>query len=160
MLGVSATGAPAAVVLRDCTRPPTHAHIVVTELATMDLYWALSFQNRCTSFSESLARFFFRQLLCAIEFLHSCGLYHLDIKVENILIFNCDGQFSLRLTDFGRMVRTGSAVPVVRCKEDYEPPERCHATSASVLDGEKVDIWQTAVVLLYMLAASEHKIWR
>ena len=162
LLDVTGKDAPAAFVLGG--RPVSRAHVIVTELAGMDLYWALSLSMACgkrkfTSFSEPLARYFLRQLVSAMEFLHSCGLFHLDIKAENVLVVvEHDGQFRLKLTDFGRMVRAGQ--PVARCAEPYEPPERRDGGLQHVMDGSKVDVWQTAVVLIYMLAASEHKIWR
>jgi serine/threonine protein kinase len=49
-------------------------------------------------FSESLARYYFHQLVDAVEHMHNKGIVHRDIKLENILI---DENFDLKLTDFG-----------------------------------------------------------
>jgi len=51
-----------------------------------------------SNFPEELARYFFRQLINAIEYLHKRNISHRDIKVENILI---DKQFHLKVCDFG-----------------------------------------------------------
>lgn len=49
-------------------------------------------------FSDNLARYYFHQLVEAIEHMHSKGIAHRDLKLENILI---DENFDLKLTDFG-----------------------------------------------------------
>jgi serine/threonine protein kinase len=48
--------------------------------------------------TEELARTYFHMLIDAIEHMHTLGVYHLDIKPQNILL---DCGFQLKLTDFG-----------------------------------------------------------
>ena len=53
-------------------------------------------------FSEDMARFFFRQLITAVEAMHNSGLYHRDLKLENVLIMIVEGRdIRLQLCDFG-----------------------------------------------------------
>jgi len=51
---------------------------------------------------ERVARYYFSQLLDALEHLHTHGYCHRDLKIENILV---DQNYDLVLTDFGHSVK-------------------------------------------------------
>ena len=55
---------------------------------------------------QPVARWCSVQVLSALQHVHSCGIAHLDVKPENILV---DGSFRLRLCDFGFSVATQHA---------------------------------------------------
>lgn len=46
----------------------------------------LSYVRKRTKLSETTAKFIFRQIIEAIEYIHSNNIVHRDIKLDNILI--------------------------------------------------------------------------
>lgn len=50
------------------------------------------------SFSEKIARYYFRQLIDVTVYIHEQGYTHRDLKIDNIML---DDNFNIRVTDFG-----------------------------------------------------------
>ena len=48
--------------------------------------------------SEATARYFFKQLLDGLGFMHGQGIAHRDLKPENLML---DKDFTLKIADFG-----------------------------------------------------------
>lgn len=98
---------------------------------------------------ERLCRFYFRQLVDAVEACHNAGICHRDIKPENIL-FTSD--YNLKLADLGFSINTrgrngtgylGSTVGT----GGYMAPE-IHLSRP--YKGQEVDIFSLGVVLFIM----------
>jgi len=49
-------------------------------------------------FSEDVARYYFHQLIDALDYMNQKGISHRDLKPENILMSD---EFALKLADFG-----------------------------------------------------------
>jgi len=68
---------------------------IVLELVTGgELFDFVALKN----FSEPISRFYFRQLMQALHYVHSMGACHRDLKPENILL---DKDFNIKIADFG-----------------------------------------------------------
>ncbi|KNC49508.1 CAMK/CAMKL/MARK protein kinase [Thecamonas trahens ATCC 50062] len=96
---------------------------------------------------EAEARRFFRQLISAVEYVHTAGFVHRDLKLENILL---DENFNVKLVDFGF---ARGYCPVQYVQTSCGSP---HYAAPEILLGEKyhgpeVDIWSLGIIL-YALA--------
>lgn len=49
-------------------------------------------------FPETVTRYYFKQLISALDYMHKQGFVHRDLKPENIVL---DADFNLKLADFG-----------------------------------------------------------
>lgn len=95
---------------------------------------------------ESEARRIFRQILSAVHYLHSNGISHRDLKIENILITS-DG--NIKLIDFGLANFYDERTPLLTfCGSLYfAAPE---LLKGYLYKGNEVDIWSLGVVLYTM----------
>ncbi|XP_025195342.1 serine/threonine-protein kinase SBK1 [Melanaphis sacchari] len=97
--------------------------------------------------SKSVAK----QLVSAIQYIHSYDLVHRDIKLDNILVFKSD--FSrIKLCDFGETRKNGSWVTRRNEWIPYMPPEILAIDTEHKYKVETShDVWQFAVVLFVCL---------
>ncbi|KAM0850947.1 hypothetical protein ACQ4PT_052731 [Festuca glaucescens] len=102
-------------------------------------------------FSEGVARGYFYQLINAVGYCHSRGVYHGDMKPENLLL-DYDG--NLKVSGFGISAlaepkRHDGLLQTTCGTSAFEAPEML---SKKGYDGAKADIWSCGVILLVMLA--------
>ena len=97
--------------------------------------------------SEPSAAAAFRQVLLAVEHMHSKGLAHNDIKLENLLV---DGD-DVKLCDFGacRPIDQETCYSSFNRTLAYTPPEVLEGRDRSAGSG---DMWSLGVLLYTMLA--------
>ncbi|KAJ3073689.1 hypothetical protein HDU98_000896 [Podochytrium sp. JEL0797] len=120
---------------------------IVMELAKGGELFEHILANRCLAEDES--RKLFAQIICAVGFIHSIGVVHRDLKLENILL---DGSQSVLVTDFG--FANKSLGPESFLKTSCGSP--CYAAPELVTSdgyvGETADIWSCGVILFSMIA--------
>jgi 5'-AMP-activated protein kinase catalytic alpha subunit len=99
--------------------------------------------------SEKVARTYFRQIIEAIDYMHSQGAIHRDLKPENILI---DSEGKLKVADFGlSIMMEGSGLLRSKCgTPNYVAPE---VLMNDQYEGPPVDVWAAGVILFEMLTS-------
>lgn len=92
----------------ECHTSPSVRNVlmIVQELAAGgELYGVLAQTGALT---EEVARFYFRQLISAVDHCHKHGVIHRDLKPENLVL---DPYFNLKLVDFGLASIVGPSPP-------------------------------------------------
>ncbi|KAL8137298.1 hypothetical protein V2J09_003299 [Rumex salicifolius] len=109
---------------------------------------------RRAKLSDKDARRYFQQLISAVEFCHSRGIYHRDLKLENLLL---DGtEENVKVADFGLSASTeqfrGDGLLHTVCGAPaYMAPE---VILRRGYDGVKADIWSCGVILFALLSGT------
>jgi serine/threonine-protein kinase SRK2 len=108
--------------------------------------------------AEDLARWFFQQLIVALDFCHKKGIANRDIKLENVLLDGTPERPLLKICDFGysKNEYLDSRPKSLSGTPDYIAPE---VLSHSSYDGKVADIWSCGV-MLYIMMTGAFPFWR
>jgi serine/threonine protein kinase len=96
-------------------------------------------------FSEAEARYYFHQLIDALEYMHGEGYSHRDIKPENLLL---DENFDLKVADFG-FTTTAKICRSKKGTYGYMCPE---ILAGQEYKGTEADLFASAVILFILLS--------
>lgn len=122
----------------------TQIYLVMEYCANGDLFQYLQ-SHKITS--ENEVKVYFNQIILAISYIHSKGIAHRDLKLQNILV---DSENILKLCDFG-FAHENSVHDLLKtyCGSPYfASPE---IISNLPYDGLKSDMWSVGVILYYLL---------
>jgi len=105
-------------------------------------------------FPEEMVRFYFQQIISAVEHMYSKGFVHLDIKLDNILM---DEKGNAILSDFGSATlkegpKKDGILYVFYGTDQYMSPE---LQAKTPYNGEKADVFALGVCL-FMLISVHH----
>ena len=107
--------------------------------------------KRTGPLSEDLVKFYFIQIWHAVAYIHSFGIAHMDIKLDNILL---DEFFNVKLADFGVSVdvsATGGFADWFWGTAGYMAPEVAHWFPTETYDAYKADVFSLGMWLYFMM---------
>ncbi|KAA8493291.1 CBL-interacting protein kinase 23 [Porphyridium purpureum] len=107
--------------------------------------------------SEAVARSYFQQLVDGLYYCHKRGVYHRDIKPQNLLVASRTNQ--LKILDFGvsaiRAKREEAKLTHTECGSPFfcapEVTALARKQGGRGYDAEKADTWSCGVVLYFVL---------
>ncbi|KAG0249499.1 hypothetical protein BG011_009250 [Mortierella polycephala] len=92
----------------------------------------------------------FDQVLEGIGQVHQCGVAHRDIKPENFLIEYADGQYTVKITDFGLATRDVESDEFECGSKPYMSFE-CRNGLDKVYNAQLSDLWSLGIILINLL---------
>ena len=110
-----------------------------------------SFIKKRMKLKEKMAKYIFKQIISAINYIHKKNIVHKDIKLENILL---DINHGIKICDFGIAKKIHSSEQLfygISGTPLYMAPEIFYQ-SASGYQGFPVDIWASGIALYIMLS--------
>lgn len=132
--------------LLDVYESADHIHLVMECMSGGDLVERVESRSR---FTETEARDAIRQILLALNYMHSSGFVHRDVKPDNVL-YDTNGGDHLKLIDFGFSTRWDSSskekMHLNLGTREYVAPEVLDESYTS-----KCDLWSTGVVAFILL---------
>ncbi|GBM98234.1 Calcium/calmodulin-dependent protein kinase type 1 [Araneus ventricosus] len=100
------------------------------------------------SYTEKDASHLIRQILEAVDYMHSQGVVHRDLKPENLLYYSPDEESKIMISDFGLSKMEDSGIMATACgTPGYVAPE----VLAQKPYGKAVDVWSIGVIAYILL---------
>eukprot|EP00600_Ochromonadales_sp_CCMP1393_P002562 CAMPEP_0174981748 /NCGR_PEP_ID=MMETSP0004_2-20121128/16073_1 /TAXON_ID=420556 /ORGANISM="Ochromonas sp., Strain CCMP1393" /LENGTH=354 /DNA_ID=CAMNT_0016233549 /DNA_START=217 /DNA_END=1281 /DNA_ORIENTATION=- len=137
---------PNIVTLREAFFTKKHIVMIMDRMLGGDLFDRIC---EVEFFREDSARLMFKQVVLAIQYIHSVNIVHRDLKPENVMFKTKTTVVPLKLIDFGLAATMtpgeklkeacgspGYVAPEILCDKPYD---------------EKVDIWSIGVILYILL---------
>ena len=143
---------PHVISLREVFLTQQHLVLVMEYAPGGDLFSLVQSQR---GLSEEDARWFFQQIVIAIDYCHKLGVCSRDIKLENTLLDNSPRPL-VKLCDFGFSKDSNyHSAPASRVGTPaYLAPEVIAAGEGEKYDGNAADIWSLGVLLYVMLCGA------
>ena len=117
--------------------------IIVTELLCDNLYEFSRISKNSTWFTLGRLQIIAKQLLVALQYVHSQGIIHCDLKPENIL-FKSYAKCEIKLIDFGSACFQTDRLSSYIQSRSYRAPE---VVLGCLPYSSKVDLWSLGCVL-------------
>ncbi|XXG68342.1 hypothetical protein AAC387_Pa06g1451 [Persea americana] len=139
---------PNVIQMHEVMASKTKIYIVLEFVTGGELFDKIATQGRL---KEDEARKYFQQLINAVDYCHSRGVFHRDLKLENLLL---DARGVLKVSDFGlsalpEQVRENGMLYTTCGTPNYVAPE---VINNKGYDGAKADLWSCGVILFVLMA--------
>nr|XP_023672273.1 serine/threonine-protein kinase PLK3-like [Paramormyrops kingsleyae] len=144
----------------DILKKLQHRHVVSFSHYTEDENFMYIFMELCSrgsmldivqereSLTNAEVRYYMRQLISALKYMHDEGLVHRDLKLENLLVTE---NMELRLADFGLAGKLEPLETMHKCfcgTKEYAAPEVWKKKG----QGPEADVWALGCIMyVYLL---------
>ncbi|EOY06921.1 CBL-interacting protein kinase 17 isoform 2, partial [Theobroma cacao] len=138
---------PNVVRLHEVLASKTKIYMVLEYVTGGELFDRIASKGKL---SESQGRKLFQQLIDGVSYCHGKGVYHRDLKLENVLI---DAKGNIKISDFGlsalpQHIRGDGLLHTTCGSPNYVAPE---ILANKGYDGATSDIWSCGVILYVIL---------
>lgn len=142
-------GHPYIIELHDVFESSTYIFLVFELCKNGELF---DYLTNVVALSEKKTKSIMRQLLEAVDHIHSKSVVHRDLKPENILL---DDNMNIKITDFGfaKVINSGEKLFDLCGTPGYLAPELLRASmyENSTGYGREVDLWACGVIMYTLL---------
>ncbi|XP_077091066.1 calcium/calmodulin-dependent protein kinase type 1D [Siphateles boraxobius] len=134
------------VALEDICESSNHLYLIMQLVSGGELFDRIVEKG---FYTEKDASTLIRQVLDAVNYLHSMGIVHRDLKPENLLYFNPQDGSKIMISDFGlsKMEGTGDVMSTACGTPGYVAPE----VLAQKPYSKAVDCWSIGVIAYILL---------
>ena len=127
--------------------PTEDSLYMVLEMCKKGVIMKVGMNEMADPYGPEHCRYWFRDLVLGIEYLHAQGVAHRDIKPDNLLLTHDD---VLKIVDFGvsEMFEKHSDMTTTKSAGSpaFLPPELCTSNPGGI-SGKAADVWSMGVTL-------------
>ncbi|TFK23820.1 kinase-like protein, partial [Coprinopsis marcescibilis] len=141
------SGHPGIISLYQVLEEDNHMYFVMYYANSKDLFHQID--QRCYLGNDHVIKSVFKQLLDAVDHLHCMGVYHRDLRPENILCL--ENGLRVAISEFGSATTDRRSVEF-RTRSIYHSPE-CQAGryASDAYSPMATDVWSLGIILLNMV---------